>query len=90
MPYVWKKDERGSFDYFDEPRLHMEHLLKTHLIEFDALSLRILILLESAGIRTLGDLINYEHDKLKLIPQLGKLSIQKIDDLLERLDLKMK
>lgn len=90
MPYVWKKNERKSFDYFDEPRLHMESLLKTHLIELDALSIRILIPLESAGIRTLGDLVNYEHAKLKTIPQLGKISIKKIDKMLDWLDLSMK
>ena len=45
-----------SFDKYDEPRLHMEKLLKARLTEFD-LSLRILIPLEKAGVKTLGDLV---------------------------------
>ena len=49
-----------SFDKYDEPRLHMEKLMKAHLIEFD-LSMRILCPLEKAGIRTLGDLENPER-----------------------------
>lgn len=60
----------------------METLLATHLIEF-GVHLRILIPLESAGIRTLGDLIRQSRRKLKRIKQLGDRSIQKLETLLE-------
>ncbi len=55
--------------------------MRTHLIEFD-LSLRILIPLESAGIRTLGDLVKQDRDSLRKIKQLGKISIDKLEALL--------
>lgn len=40
-------DEINEFDKYDEPRLHMERLLKAKLVEFD-ISIRILIPLEVA------------------------------------------
>ena len=43
----------NEFDKYDEPRLHMERLLKAHLVEFD-ISLRILCPLEKAEINQLG------------------------------------
>lgn len=60
----------------------MEALLATHLIEF-GVHIRILIPLESAGIRTLGDLIKQSRRKLKKIKQLGDRSIHKLETLLE-------
>ena len=56
----------NNFDKYDEPRLHIERLLKVHLLEF-GLSLRILCPLEDAGIITLGDLVNKSaKDLLKI------------------------
>lgn len=77
-----------DFDRYDEPRLHMEALMKAHLVEFD-LSIRILIPLEDAGIRTLGDLVKRSKDELRKIPQLGRLSVTRIEELLNRLDLSL-
>lgn len=68
----------NSFDKYDEPRLHMERLMKAKLVEFD-LSLRILIPLESAGIRTLGDLVKQSPKSLRKIHQLGKISIETLE-----------
>lgn len=70
-----------NFDKYDEPRLHMEALMKAHLIEFD-ISLRILCPLEKAGIRTLGDLTSHSKKQLKKINQLGRLSIARLEKFL--------
>lgn len=75
-------DDEIDFDKYDEPRLHMEQLLKAHLIEFD-LSMRILCPLERAGIRTLGDLVRQDRESLKKIFNLGKLSLERIESFLE-------
>lgn len=78
----------NDFDKYDEPRLHMEKLLSAHLIEFD-LSLRILCPLESAGIRTLGDLVKHSKKNLRKIRQVGELSIEILQNLLDRLGLSL-
>ncbi len=70
-----------EFDKYDEPRLHMERLLKAHLVEFD-LSLRILIPLEKAGIRTLGDLVKQDRLSLRKVKQLGAKSIDILETFL--------
>lgn len=67
-----------SFDKYDEPRLHMEKLMKAHLIEFD-ISMRILCPLENAGIRTLGDLTRLSKKQLKKINRLGRLSVATLE-----------
>lgn len=67
-----------SFDKYDEPRLHMEALMKAHLIEFD-ISMRILCPLENAGIRTLGDLTRLSKKQLKKINRLGRLSVATLE-----------
>ena len=75
-PYI-----SNEFDKYDEPRLHMERLMKTHLIEFD-LSLRILCALEKTGIRTLGDLVKHSAKGLRKINQLGRISIETLEKFL--------
>ena len=72
-----------SFDKYDEPRLHMERLMKVRLVEFD-LSLRILLLLESAGIRTLGDLVTQSKKSLRRIKNLGRKSVEHLESFLTR------
>ena len=79
----------SDFDKYDEPRLHMERLMRCPLIDFD-LSLRILIPLESVGIRTLGDLTRQTKKTLRTIPQIGAGTIDKIESFLKRLDLALK
>ena len=81
--------DTDSFDKYDEPRLHMERLLKAHLVDFD-LSLRILIPLEGAGIRTLGDLVSQSRGSLKKIKNLGAISVEKIVTFLDSQDLSLK
>lgn len=71
-------DQQIDFDKYDEPRLHMERLMKAHLVEFD-LSLRILCPLESAGIRTIGDLIKHSKKSLRKIHQLGRISVDTLE-----------
>lgn len=68
----------NEFDKYDEPRLHMERLLKAHLVEFD-LSIRILIPLEDAGIITLGDLTRQTKKSLREIKSLGRISVEKLE-----------
>lgn len=70
-----------DFEKFEEPRLHMERLMKAHLIDFD-ISIRILIPLESAGIRTLGDLTKQTKKSLRAIKSLGKISVEKLESFL--------
>lgn len=76
----------NSFDKYDEPRLHMEALYNAHLIEFD-LSMRILIPLEDAGIRRLGDLVKHKRSEIRQIKQIGRTSMACLDKLMERLAL---
>lgn len=78
----------NSFDKYDEPRLHMECLLKAHLVEFD-FSLKLLLPLEEAGIRTLGDLVKQSRKSLQKIPQVGRISIDHLEALLHRLGLSL-
>ena len=75
-----------EFDKYDEPRLHMEALLSTHLINFD-ISIRILITLETAGITTLGHLTSKTKTSLTAIRNLGNLSINRLEQLLHNLKL---
>ncbi|MBD5204532.1 MAG: hypothetical protein HDS82_06685 [Bacteroidales bacterium] len=70
-----------DFDKYDEPRLHMERLMKAPLVDFD-ISIRILIPLDEAGIRTLGDLTRQTKEGLRKINLLGKLSIDKLESFL--------
>lgn len=74
-------EQHSDFDKYDEPRLHMERLLRAHLVEFD-LSIRILCPLEDAGIRTLGDLVKQTKKGLRKIDQLGKISVDKLESFL--------
>lgn len=59
----------------------MERLLKARLVEFD-LSLRILCPLEAAGIRTLGDLIKHSKKSLRKFHQLGRISVETLENFL--------
>ena len=77
-----QSDTSCEFDKYDEPRIHLEKLLSTVLVEFD-ISLRILLPLESAGIRTLGDLTRCTREKLLKIPQLGVVSVGKLEGFLK-------
>lgn len=70
-----------NFDKYDEPRLHMERLMRVHLTEFD-ISLRILIPLESAGITRLGDLVKQSRKSLRRINQLGRISVDRLEEFL--------
>lgn len=80
--YAYPEDESDSLDMYEEPRLHMERLMKTRLVELD-LSLRILIPLEDAGIKTLGDLTGQTRKDLLKICQLGITKVKKIEEFLE-------
>lgn len=74
--------ESNEFEKYDEQRLHMERLMKAKLVEFD-LSLRILIPLEKAGIKTLGDLVKQTRETLRKISQIGKFSVETLENFLE-------
>lgn len=76
----------NEFDKYDEPRLHMEQLFKASLVEFD-LPLRILIPLEKAGIKRVGDLLKYDRHELLQFSQVGQVSLNALDKVLEFLDL---
>lgn len=78
---MYTSDDTIDFDKYDEPRLHMERLLKAHLVEFD-LPLRILLPLESAGITHLHHLVRQNRESLMEIKNLGKLGIDKLEDFL--------
>lgn len=76
----------SEFDKYDEPRLHMERLMRVKLIEFD-ISLRILIPLEAAGIKTLGDLTSRTKSEIRQINRINVKSIAVLEKLLDRLAL---
>ena len=71
----------NDFDKYDEPRLHMERLMKAHLIDF-GIPIRILSPLESAGIRTLGDLTKQNRKTLIGIKSIGRKSVEKLESFL--------
>ena len=81
--------EEIDFDKYDEPRLHMERLMRVRLTEFD-IPLRILLLLERGGVKTLGDLCSRTREELMRIPQIGSLSADRLEEVLTRLDLSFK
>lgn len=70
-----------DFAKYDEPRLHMERLMKARLVEFD-LSMHILIPLDNAGIKTIGDLTSKTRMDLMNIRRLGVISVGRIEDFL--------
>lgn len=78
----------SDFDKYDEPRLHMERLLKAKLVEFD-LSMRILCPLDAAGVKTLGDLVKHSRKSLLQINQLGVLSAARLESFLDGLGLEL-
>lgn len=86
--YAVPTKESNSFDKYDEPRLHMERLMKAYLVEFD-LPLSILIPLESGGIKTLGDLVKQTRDDLLKIKLLGVARISKLELFLGRYGLEL-
>lgn len=80
--YALPTPDTNEFDKYDEPRLHMERLMRARLVEFD-ISLRILIPLESAGIKTLGDLVKHSRRDLLGIRQLGAKSVEILESFLD-------
>ena len=74
-------DPKDDFSKYDEPRLHIERLMRVKLVEFD-LSMHILIPLDNAGIKTLGDLISKTRMDLMNIRRLGVISVGRIEDFL--------
>lgn len=75
-------EKTDEFAKYDEPRLHMERLMRVRLVEFN-LSLHILIPLEKAGVRTLGDLTRKTRKELLSISQLGKTRVDKLEAFLK-------
>lgn len=86
--YKTTTDDVIDFDKYDEHRLHMERLMKTHLVEFD-INIRILCSLERAGIRTLGDLVKQDRASLAKIFNIGKLAIKTLEEFLASQDLSL-
>ncbi|MCM1337689.1 MAG: hypothetical protein NC214_08445 [Candidatus Amulumruptor caecigallinarius] len=66
----------------------MERLMRVKLVEFD-LSLRLLIPLEDAGIKTLGDLVKQTRQSLRNIHQIGRTKIEYLAAFLHRYGLKL-
>lgn len=78
-------EKDSTFEKYDEPRLHVERLLKSKLIDFD-LPFRLVCLLDRHGVRTLGDLVSRGRDVAE-IPQLGIKGQALIRDFLRRMRL---
>lgn len=87
--YAYPEQKGNTIDKYDEPRIHMERLMKVRLVEFD-ISLRILIPLEKVGIRTLGDLTECTQGDLMGISQLGKTAVEKLTAFLNRYGLSLR
>ena len=73
--------DRIDLDKYDEPRIHMETLMRVHLVEFD-IHIRILCLLEKARIRTLGDLVRQTRESLLKINQIGTGTVDTLEKFL--------
>lgn len=87
--FAYPEKEKDSLEKYEEPKLHMERLMKVRLIEFD-LSLRILIPLDKVGIRTLGDLTALTAKELMKVNQLGKTSVNRLIHFLADYGLELK
>ena len=69
-----------------EPDMEMCKLLSTELIDMD-LSVRTINCLKSAGVCTVGELVQSNKLELLKIRNFGKKSLWELDDLLDRLGL---
>lgn len=79
-------DPVDNLDKYDEPRLHLKVVMAEPLVTFD-LSLRILIPLENAGIRRVGDLAAQTPQSLKKVRMLGAAGIAQLQRLMDFLGL---
>lgn len=75
-------DIKTQQDEFDEETLHIRQLLKTKLIDMD-LSVRALNCLKSAGVDTLGDLVQIAKADLLKFRNFGKKSLTELDNLVK-------
>ena len=66
----------------DEEILHMRKILKTELVDLD-LSVRALICLKAADIRSLADLVSYDVADMLKFRNFGKKSLTEIQDLVK-------
>lgn len=66
-----------SFDKYDEPRLHMERLLRCSIVSLD-IPTRILYKLADAEIRTIGQLVSHSTASLMKINRIGVAAIAEI------------
>ena len=83
------KSTKPSFDLYDEPKLHMERLLRALLVEFD-LEDKILYRLADNGIRTLGDLVDNDPRDLQRRCKFGQAAMSAIKKFLSHYLLEMK
>ena len=84
--YMFVSKTEPSFDKYDEPRLHIERLYRTHLAIFD-LPVPILIRLENGRVKTVGDLCSCTRKQIRSIKGIGATSYSAIMQLLYRLGL---
>lgn len=75
-------DIKTQQDEFDEETLHIRQLLKTKLVDMD-LSVRALNCLKSAGVDTLGDLVQIAKADLLKFRNFGKKSLTELDNLVK-------
>ncbi len=75
-------DIKTQQDEFDEETLHVRQLLKTKLVDMD-LSVRALNCLKSAGVDTLGDLVQIAKADLLKFRNFGKKSLTELDNLVK-------
>lgn len=77
-----------SFDYYDEPRLHMEQMLASSITDLD-IPMRIAIPLDLAGVRRIRDLVCLSREDLLMINRIGEKAVDEIDRILHRFDLSL-
>ena len=78
--------DQEIYDKYDEPRLHMEQILSTYIMDF-GVPMRIAIPLDDAGIRRMRDLLKCTKEDLLKVKRLGEKSVEEILHTLERFDL---
>lgn len=77
-----------AFEKYDEPRLHMEQLLSSSIVDFD-IPMRIAIPLDNAGIRRMKDLVRLTREELNKVKRIGEKSADEVERILGRFGLSL-
>ena len=80
--------DKDTFDKYDEPRLHMERLLRESIVSIE-LPARVAFPLDDVGIRRVKDLVSQSEKSLMKIPRINVKSVSIIKNCLHHLGLSL-